>query len=148
MMVEGAPVTNAILSGISLLDDMGAWDWNLRLGGFIWFLIFAAIRNTIGKTNGVEWYALIHSLITGIGGVICAYLTFGMAEDMTGTPGESQIGTASLSSHIWMNTRKLNPFLLIVSVLLCRASRHGDMWRRFDKFSSSAANCYIGLRSY
>jgi len=87
MMVDGAPITNMILNRISILDDMGAWDWNLRLGGFVWFLVFMAIRNIFGKSNGVEWYALAHCLITGIGGVTCAYLTFIMAEEMTGTPG-------------------------------------------------------------
>lgn len=88
MKVEGAPVTNLILSGVSILDDLGAWDWNLRLVSVFWFAFFMAIRNIVGKRGGVEWYAMAHAAITGTGGVICAYLTFAMAEDMTGTPGK------------------------------------------------------------
>ena len=89
MMLDSAeaPVTSAILSMIAILDENGAWDWNLRLLSLAWFLVFAAIRLLLGKTGGIDWYALIHALITGIGGIICAYLSFAMAEQLTGTKG-------------------------------------------------------------
>lgn len=82
-----APVTNFLLDCISVLDNMGAWHWNLRLAGMVWFLFFAAIRHGIGKRRGVEWYALVHAAITGIGGIICSYLSFVMAEDLIGLEG-------------------------------------------------------------
>ena len=85
---SGAPVTNLILSGISVLDDLGAWEWNLRLVSLGWFVFFFALRHGVGKKMGIDFYPFIHAAITGIGGVICAYLTFVMAEPMTGTPGK------------------------------------------------------------
>lgn len=90
MMVEGAPLTNTILSGIAVLDDLGAWEWNLRVASLIWFVFFFALRHGVGKKMGIDFYAFIHATITGIGGVIAAYLTFVMAEAMTGTPGKGQ----------------------------------------------------------
>lgn len=85
---SGAPITNLLLSCISVLDNFGAWEWNLRWVSVGWFLFFGALRYGVGKTRGVEWYSLIHAMVTGIGGVICAYMTFVMAEPMTGTPGK------------------------------------------------------------
>lgn len=83
-----APVTNWLLSQIAYLDDWGAWDWNLRWASFYWTLVFAGIRMVMGERGGVNWYAIIHAIITGVGGVMCSYLSFVSAEHMTGTPGE------------------------------------------------------------
>ena len=85
---EAAPITNWLLSQIAYLDNWGAWEWNLRMASFVWLLIFAAIRLIMGERGGVNWYSWIHALVTGIGGVVCAYLSFVSAEHMTGTPGE------------------------------------------------------------
>jgi hypothetical protein len=85
---ETFPVTNFLLRQVSVLDDMGAWEVNLRWASFVWFLVFALIRLVLGKRGGIDWYALIHGALTGVGGVVCAYLTFVSAESMTGTPGE------------------------------------------------------------
>jgi len=83
---ESAPVTNWLLSGITYLDEWGAWEWNLRWTSFAWLIIFAFIRYFLAERGGVNWYALVHAIITGLGGVVCSYLTFVSAEHMTGTP--------------------------------------------------------------
>ena len=90
LMVEDSSYyfSNFLLSWISVLDSLGAWEWNLRFFSIAWFLFFAAIRLIFGKKLGVEWYAVIHALITGVGGVVCAYLYHVMAEKLIGTPGK------------------------------------------------------------
>ena len=84
-------LTNFILRQISVLDDLGAWEWNLRWASLLWVAIFAGIRIFLGERGGVIWYALIHAILTGVGGTVCAYLSFVSAEHMTGTPGEKII---------------------------------------------------------
>jgi hypothetical protein len=97
---ETFPVTNFLLRQISVLDDMGAWEVNLRYASFAWFLVFALIRLVLGKRGGIDWYAMIHGILTGVGGVACAYLTFVSAESMTGTPGELEFGNEGIASQI------------------------------------------------
>jgi len=69
----------------TVLDENGAWSWDLRLASFFWFIIFLLIRVTIGKSKKVDWYSLIHAIISGFGGLICCYLSFHMGEQLTGT---------------------------------------------------------------
>jgi len=84
---EVAPFTNLLLGQISKLDQAGAWTWDLRFVSFLWFMGFWAVRLTFGKRGGVDWYALTHAIVTGVGGSVCAYLSFVSAEQMTGIPG-------------------------------------------------------------
>jgi len=81
------PFTNFLLQLISNLDRAGAWTWDLRATSILWCLVFFAIRAVLGKKGGIDWYALVHAIVTGIGGCMCAYLTFVSAEQMTGIPG-------------------------------------------------------------
>lgn len=90
--VSSAPMTNWLLQQISYLDDAGAWEWNLRWTSLVWLLTFAAMRLTLAERGGINWYALLHAIIAGLGGVVCAYLSFVSAEYMTGTP--EPLGTA------------------------------------------------------
>ncbi|CAB9526790.1 expressed unknown protein [Seminavis robusta] len=78
--------TNFLLRQIAVLDEQGAWEWSLRWHSFYWFLVFAVIRLVMRKRGGVDWYALTHGAVTGIGGLACAYLSFVSAESLTGTP--------------------------------------------------------------
>lgn len=82
----GAPVTNWLLSGITYLDEWGAWEWNLRWTSLVWVVVFGLIRFFLAERGGINWYALMHAIITGIGGAVCSYLSFVSAEHMTGTP--------------------------------------------------------------
>ena len=39
------------------------------------------------RSSSINWYSLIHAIITGVGGTICAYLSFVSAELLTGKTG-------------------------------------------------------------
>jgi len=107
---SGAPVTNFLLDLISILDENGGWEWDIRLFSLGWFLFFALIRITVGKKKGVDWYSLIHAVISGVGGTTCAYLSFHMGEQLTGFPepmGSIQCGGPLTSLHRVLPTASL-----------------------------------------
>mmetsp|Transcript_7851 Transcript_7851/g.14950 ORF Transcript_7851/g.14950 Transcript_7851/m.14950 type:complete len:312 (+) Transcript_7851:236-1171(+) len=77
--------SKVILQFVDILDTLGAREWNLRAVGFVTFLFLAAVRQTLGKRQNVEWYALMHNFVAGAGSVVACYLDFYAAEALTGT---------------------------------------------------------------
>lgn len=79
-------LTQIILQACAQLDDWGAWQWPLRTIGFVTAILLSGVRLVLEKKRGVDWYALIHALITSIGSLACYYLDVFMSETLTGTP--------------------------------------------------------------
>jgi len=75
-----------ILQFIQKLETTGLLDpqVNLNAVGAVTFGILLAIRFTFKKYRGVDWYALIHAIITGYGSLFAAYLDAHAAEPLTG----------------------------------------------------------------
>ncbi len=61
------PVTTGILSFISILDQYGAWTWNLRVVGLVTVLVIWCVRAALQKKRGIDWYAFVHALVSGLG---------------------------------------------------------------------------------
>jgi hypothetical protein len=89
-----------MLQGISVLDDHGAGTWNLYAVGLITFLFLGGIRLVMGHWRGVNWYALVHALVSTEGSFICLYLDFYASAQLTGIqePLRSALGHAALTS--------------------------------------------------
>jgi hypothetical protein len=86
LQVEGVgPVTTGILSFISILDQYGAWEWNLRVVGLVTVLLLWCVRAALQKKRGIDWYAFVHALVSGLGSMACVYLDLFAAETLTGT---------------------------------------------------------------
>jgi len=74
------PLATSILEGIAVLDDWGAWEWNLRFvavltAGALWL-----VRRALGKKRGVDWYAFVHAVLTATGSLACVYLDVASSE--------------------------------------------------------------------
>lgn len=74
--------TRAILAVCQSLDDYGARHWNLRWVAVVFAGMFLAVKLIMGKKRGIEWYSLVHSLITGWGSLACVYLDFAFEEPL------------------------------------------------------------------
>ena len=49
-----------------------------------WWL---TIKSTLGNSGGVYWFSLLHAMVTGVGGALCAYLDFfGIPSDQVQEP--------------------------------------------------------------
>lgn len=79
-------MSRQMLSWIAVLDSYGAAAWNLRVVAVVAFVVLLGIRRALGKKRGVEWYALVHAIISSSGAVICTYLDIFASERVTGTP--------------------------------------------------------------
>jgi hypothetical protein len=79
------PISKAILSLIAILDGYGAQTWNLRLVGLATVLTLAVVRSLLQKKRGIDWYALLHALVSGLGSIACVYLDYFASEALTGT---------------------------------------------------------------
>lgn len=79
-------LTRIILQVCVQLDDWGAWQWQLRTIGLVTAIVLSGARLVLQKKRGVDWYALIHALITAVGSLACYYLDVFMSETLTGTP--------------------------------------------------------------
>lgn len=78
--------TRAILSFITILDQHGAWTWNLRVVGVCTAILLSCVRVIFKKKHGIDWYAFVHALVAGVGSIACAYVDVFAAEALTGTP--------------------------------------------------------------
>lgn len=78
------PVSKLMLAGISIMDDAGAWQWDLRVVAVTSFLLLGGIRVLFGKRWGVDWYAFLHAVITTVGSFACLYLDTIASEALTG----------------------------------------------------------------
>jgi TLC domain len=76
------------LRGIAILDDCGGWDWNLRLVGLVSASLLLFVRLALQRKWGIEWYALIHALVSSGGAIICLYLDSTSSELLTGGMNE------------------------------------------------------------
>ena len=77
-------LTRSILGFCTVLDEWGAGT-HLRIVAVISSACLLLIRRAFRKKGGVDWYALVHSLITGLGGLTCFYLDVVASETLTGT---------------------------------------------------------------
>mmetsp|Transcript_26191 Transcript_26191/g.60202 ORF Transcript_26191/g.60202 Transcript_26191/m.60202 type:complete len:297 (-) Transcript_26191:105-995(-) len=76
-----------ILQGVvTLLDDWNCATINLNVVAAIALAVLTFLRFTLGKRNGVDWYSLAHSLVTGWGSVLALYLDEAASEQLTGIP--------------------------------------------------------------
>jgi hypothetical protein len=82
---ELGPLTRSILSFCVVLDDAGAWTWNLRLVGVITVILLGGIRIAFGHKRGVDWIALVHAFVVSVGSLACVYLDFYASVTLTGT---------------------------------------------------------------
>jgi TLC domain len=70
-------VSRFMLRSISiLLDDHGAWTWNLRQVAVASLVLLGTIRLLLQKRRGIDWYALIHAVISTVGSFVCLYLDY------------------------------------------------------------------------
>jgi hypothetical protein len=82
------PISLFLLNVIhNTLDIHGAWEWNLRLVGIIAAVFLAAIRITMKKSYGIDWFSFANAIITGVGAIAVVYLNVYASETMTGIPG-------------------------------------------------------------
>ncbi|KAL7575593.1 hypothetical protein ACA910_020163 [Epithemia clementina (nom. ined.)] len=79
-------ISRLILKFIALLEDWGAKDVNLLAVGTVTFVFLLGIRLSLGKYRGVDWYALLHSLVSGMGALLASYLDVFASEILTGVP--------------------------------------------------------------
>lgn len=66
------PLSRTLLQSLVWIDV--AADWNLYAVAAGTLLFLAAIWKSVGKRGGIEWYALLHAVVTGVGSVVCIYL--------------------------------------------------------------------------
>jgi hypothetical protein len=81
-----SPLTRTILSFCATLDEWGAWTWSLKSVALISLTLLFGVRLFLKKKRGVDWYAFLHALVTGTGGLACVYLDIFASESLTGTP--------------------------------------------------------------
>lgn len=77
-------VTRGILHGVAALDNLGAREWNLRVVGVATCVFLGLLRILADKRQNVDWYALVHNVVTGVGSVMAVYLDFFSAQTLTG----------------------------------------------------------------
>jgi TLC domain len=89
-----------MLRGISVLDHYGAGTWDLYTVGLSTFVVLGCIRLTMGHWRGVNWYALVHALVSTAASFICLYLDYYASAQLTGIqePLRSVLGHAALTS--------------------------------------------------
>lgn len=78
------PISKVMLFQIAILDDYGAWNWDLRIVGVVSFLLLGGIRVVFGKRLGIDWYAFLHAIISTAGSFMCLYLDIMASEALTG----------------------------------------------------------------
>lgn len=76
-------VTRTILSGIVILDQHGAWTWDLRLVAFATSTFLLLIRLVFQKKRGIDWYALLHAIVSSVGAFACLYLDWVASVSLT-----------------------------------------------------------------
>ena len=81
-------VSKSILSFVTFLDEsLGADEWTSTQVAVVSGSIFLVMFYTIHSYRGVEWYALLHAILTGWGSLACVYLDMYASETLTGIPG-------------------------------------------------------------
>lgn len=75
----------------------GGETWDYRSVAIVFLILFLSLQMCVGTLKGkkfiwkggVEWHALLHCIITGIGSLLCLYLDIFYAEAIGGTPGKT-----------------------------------------------------------
>lgn len=80
-----SPITIYLLSFCQVLDESGAWSWKYRDIAITTIGVLWSVRFICHKKGGIDWYALLHALVSGFGSLACIYLDFESAT-LTGTP--------------------------------------------------------------
>jgi hypothetical protein len=84
-LVEGT-TSARILAGVEWLDTtFGAAEWNLRHVAVASAIVLGGVRVGAKKYKGIDWYALLHAIISGYGSLACVWLSVYSAETLTGT---------------------------------------------------------------
>jgi len=74
-----------ILHAVAVIDDvLDGRTLDLHWVALGTFLVLGAIKVTIGKYRGVEWYSLTHSVVTGVGALMAVYLDVTSSQLLTG----------------------------------------------------------------
>ena len=66
-------------------------QWNYRIIALFFGAIWMTLYYTAGKKFGIDWYAFVHAILSGIGSLYCVYIDMFEAVSRTGTPGASHI---------------------------------------------------------
>ena len=77
-------LTRALLQAISRLDDVGAWEWSLWHVAVATAVLLGAVRWIGKKKWGIDWYALVHALLSASGSVMVVYLDYAQSQALTG----------------------------------------------------------------
>jgi TLC domain len=104
-------VSVSILSLASQLDKLGAGEWNLNVIAVVTSLILCGVQASLGKRHGIDWLAFVHALVTGIGGILCVYLDFFAAVQMTGLP--EPVRTARCGEEALTSLHRLLPAITL-----------------------------------
>ncbi len=80
-----SPLTQQILRFCQMLDETGAWTWKYRDIAITTVGALFVVRSICHKKGGIDWYALLHALVSGLGSLACIYLDWESAY-LTGTP--------------------------------------------------------------
>ncbi len=80
-MSELDATSELLLSLISTLDSsFGMSDWSLRTVTVTSAALFLGMRASIGHGYDVDWDALVHAFLSGVGSAICIYLNMYAAD--------------------------------------------------------------------
>jgi TLC domain len=79
-------ITRQILNGCSYLDDSGAWEWPYWKVAATFALVLWGVRAVGQKRMGVDWYALVHAVVSFAGCAAVVYLDAVASEQLTGIP--------------------------------------------------------------
>ena len=80
-------VSSTILSVIKVLDSLGTESWSATAVVLSSLGVLLAIKVAVSNKRGVDWYCLLHAIITGVGSCMCVWLNVFAAETMTGISG-------------------------------------------------------------
>lgn len=81
-----SPLTQSILAVCAKLDGWGARTWSLRRVGVITAIVLLVVRKVLKKQRGIDWYALLHAIVSSAASLACVYLDLYASEKLTGTP--------------------------------------------------------------
>jgi hypothetical protein len=81
---EGA-FSATLLSWIDVIDEYGAATWSLQAIAFVTVIVLGTLKVSLKKKQGVDWYSLVHAVVTGYASLVCVYLS-NDGELLTGTP--------------------------------------------------------------
>ena len=86
-MSELDALSKIFLSLISHLDHLNADSWSLRTITATSAAIFLGMRASIGHKYDIDWDAVVHAIVSGVGAAICIYLNRNAAVEMNGITG-------------------------------------------------------------